>query len=197
MKCDEIERWVSDDLDGALTPKYKESLESHLSACPACREYRRQIRRIQAESIRLVGPEVSPEHLEALSAGIMGKLRLERQGKEAGRALPLIWRWARLAAPAVLALALGLLLLRGRGEELQDDMFSFEGCFNRIDREIAGDAEVAAVFSCFVTESLAEEEDSLFASEDPNIWNEPYFWEGLSDDELKLIEEEVKKEIRS
>jgi hypothetical protein len=126
----------------------------------------------------------------------MGKLRMERQAAGAGRALPLIWRWARLAAPTVLALALGVFFFRGKGEEPPDDIFSFEACFDRVDREIAGDAELAAVFSRFLTESLAEEEDALFASPDPNIWNEPYFWEGLSDDELKLIEEEVKKEIR-
>ena len=197
MKCEKIEHWISDDLDGALTPKKRPKLGVHLSNCPACREYQSKVRRIQAESVRLDGPEVLPGHLEALSAGIMGKLRLERQEKGAGRVLPLIWRWTRVATPTVLVLALSVLLFRGRGEAPQDDIFSVEGCFDRVDREIAGDAELAAGFSRFLTESLAQEENALFASDDPGIWNEPYFWEGLSDDELKLIEEEVKKEIRS
>jgi len=197
MKCEKIEHWISDGLDGALTPNKKERLKCHLTACPACREYQRKVRQIQAESVRIEEPGVLPEHLEALSAGIMGNLRLEKQEKGAGRALPLIWRWTRLAAPMLLVLVLGVFLFRGRGEAPQDDVFSIEGCFDRVAREIAGDAELAASFNSFLTETLAQEEDALFALDDPTIWNEPYFWEGLSDEELTLIEEEVKKEIRS
>lgn len=197
MKCEKIERWISDDLDAALAPRKSQKLEPHLKACPACREFRNKVRRIQAESERLEGPEVSLERLEALSAGIMRQLRLEKQEERAGRALRLTWRWARLAVPAVLALALGVVLFRGRGEAPQDDIFSLEGCFDRVAREIAGDAELAAGFNRFITESLAEEGDPSLPSDDIYIWNEPYFWEGLSDDELRLVEEEVKKEIRS
>jgi predicted anti-sigma-YlaC factor YlaD len=197
MKCEKIERWISDDLDAALAPRKRQKLEPHLKACPACREFRSKVRRIQAESKRLEGPEVSLERLEALSAGIMRQLRLERQEERAGRALRLTWRWVRLAVPVVLALALGVVLFRGRGEAPQDDIFSLEGCFDRVDREIAGDAELAAGFSRFLAESLAEEGDPSFPSDNIYIWNEPYFWEGLSDDELRLVEEEVKKGIRS
>src|SRR4030067_2417460 len=75
MKCEKIERWISDDLDGALMPGKRPRLEAHLSACPACREYRKKARRIQAASVRLAEPEVSPESLEALSAEIRRKLR--------------------------------------------------------------------------------------------------------------------------
>jgi predicted anti-sigma-YlaC factor YlaD len=197
MKCEKIERWISDDLDAALALRKRQELEPHLKACPACREYWSKVRRIQAESKRLEGPEVSLERLEALSAGIMGKLRLESQDKRTGRALSLTWRWARLAVPAVLALALGVVLFQGRGEAPRDDIFSLEGCFDLVAREIAGDAELAAGFNRFITESLAEEGDPSLPSDDIYIWNEPYFWEGLSDDELRLVEEEVKKEIRS
>jgi len=100
-----------------------------------------------------------------------------------------------LPVPAVLAL--GVFLFRGRGEAPQDDIFSLEGCFDRVAREIAGDAELAAGFNRFITESLSEEGDPALPSDDIYIWNEPYFWEGLSDDELRLVEEEAKKEFRS
>jgi hypothetical protein len=195
MKCEKIEHWISDDLDGALTPKIRQKLESHLSACPACREYQRKVREIQAESIRLEEPAVSTEHLEALSAGVVSRLRPERQGKSAELALPMLWRWARLAAPAILALILGVFLFRSRGEVPQEDIISIEGCFDRAALETAGDAELAAVFNNFLIESLAEEEEALFASEYLELWNEPYFWEALSDDELSMIEEEVHKGI--
>jgi hypothetical protein len=197
MKCEKIERWISDDLDGALMPGKRPRLEAHLSACPACREYRKKARRIQAASVRLEEPEVSPESLEALSAEIRRKLRLERPGERAGRSLTLIWRWVRLAGPAVLALVLGVVILRGRGEAPQDDVFSLEGCFDRVAREIAGDDDLAAGFSRFISESLVEEREASLPSGDVYIWNEPYFWECLGDDELRLVEEEIKKEIPS
>jgi hypothetical protein len=147
--------------------------------------------------VRLEEPEVSPESLEALSAEIRRKLRLERPGERAGRSLTLIWRWARLAGPAVLALVLGVVILRGRGEAPQDDVFSLEGCFDRVAREIAGDDDLAAGFSRFIIESLVEEREASLPSGDVYIWNEPYFWECLGDDELRLVEEEIKKEIPS
>ncbi len=197
MKCEKIERWISDGLDGALSPKNRPRLEAHLSTCPACREYQNRVRRIQAESERLEGPEVSVDRLDALSARIIYQLRLERLDERAGSGLRLIWRWARLIVPAVLVLALGVVLSRGRGEAPQDDIFSLEGCFDRVAREIAGDAELAAGFNRFITESLTGEEDPSLPSADIYIWNEPYFWESLSDNELRLVEEEVKKEFRS
>ena len=197
MKCEKIERWISDDLDASLAPGKRQKLETHLKACSACREYRRQVRRLQAESEGLEGLQASPERLGVLAAEIMRQLRLERQPERAGSAFRLTWRWAGLAVPAVLALALGVILWRGRGEAPQDDIFTLEGCFDRVAREIAGDAELAASFNRFLTESLVEEGDPFLPSDDIYIWNEPYFWESLSDDELRLVEEEVKKEIRS
>jgi hypothetical protein len=197
MKCEVIERWVSDEADASLASKKRTELEAHLRACSSCRQYRSEVRRLQAESGRLEEPEVSPEHVEALSAAIMGKLGRERQGRAAERAIPWIWQWARLAVPAVLALAIGVVYFQGRAELPPDDILSLEGCFDRVAREISGDAELAAGFNRFITESLAERRDPSLPSEDVYIWNEPYFWESLSDEELRLIEEEVKKEISS
>ncbi|MFZ2054745.1 MAG: zf-HC2 domain-containing protein [Candidatus Aminicenantales bacterium] len=197
MNCEKIKRWISDDLDGALTPKKKQRLESHLSSCPACRDYERELRLIQAGSVRIEGPGASPEHLEALSTGIMAKLRLERQEERAARAFLSIWRWARVAAPTVLAIALGVFLFRGGGELPQDEIFSFEGCLDRVFQEIGGDDDIAADFSRFLAGSLLGGGEAVVLEDDIDLWNEPLFWRSLSDEDLGWIEEEIKKGIRS
>jgi hypothetical protein len=197
MRCEKFEHWLSDEADASLASKKRQKLEVHLKACPACREYRGNVRRLQAESDRLGGTEVSPEHVKALSAMIMGKLGQERQGRASEGAIPLIWRWARLVVPAVLVLALGVVYFGGRAEVPPDDILSLEGCFDRVARELSGHDELAARFNRLITQSLVEGEDPSLPSEDIYIWNEPYFWESLSDEELRLVEEEIKKEIPS
>ena len=199
MKCEKIERWISDELDGALRPDDQERLGRHLAACPACRDFRRMARLIQAESLRIDAPTVSPEHLELLSARILAQLGPENRVQgEARRSFFRSWRWAWLAGPMAIVLVLGVLLFQGRRGGLPpDDVFSMEGCFDRVVREIGGDEELAASFENLLVEALAQEEEALFSPDDPTIWNEPDFWDALSEEALRLVEDEVKKEIRS
>ncbi len=106
-------------------------------------------------------------------------------------------RWAWLAVPAALAIVVSVFLFPGRGGLPPDDVFSIEGCFERVVREIAGDEELAASFGSFLEESIDQEESLLFFSDDPALWNEPDFWLSLNEEALRWIEDEVKKEIRS
>jgi len=198
MNCKKIERWVSDELDGALAPDKKQRVARHLATCRACREFQRTAQLIQTESRRVDVPAVSPEHLEALSGRVWDRIRREKGAPGEGRwAIFRGLRWAWLAAPVALALVVSVFLSPSRVGPPPDDVFSIEGCFDRVVREIAGDEELAAGFGSFLEESLAQEESLLFFSDGSALWNEPDFWISLSEEALGWLEDEIKEEIRS
>ena len=66
--CRRAVELVTDYLEGALTPRERARLESHLDACPHCTEYFEQFRttirvlgRIEPEAL---SPEAKDEHIE-------------------------------------------------------------------------------------------------------------------------------------
>lgn len=197
MNCEKIKRWISDDIDGALTDKKRRRIESHLSACSVCRAYRRDLVRIQAESGLVEARPVAADYFEKFTAAIEAKLRREKQVAGRGGPVPLRWRWAWVSVPLVLALILGIVFFRNRGDGLRHEIFSFEGCIDRIFQEIGGDDEIAADFSRFLSGSLLGGGEAVVLEDDIDLWNEPFFWRSLSDEDLRLIEEEIKKGIRS
>ncbi len=196
MRCEHFQRWISDDLDGALPDLKKEKLESHLKNCPDCRAYQKDIVRIQAESGLEEAGRVDADYFKKFTAAIETKLRREAQIR--GGAL-LSWRWAWALAPLVLALVLGIVFLRrgGDGDDVWLEVFSFEGCLERVFQEIGGDDEMAADFSHFLSGSLLEGGEAVVLEDDVDFWKDPLFWRSLSDEDLQSIEDEIKKRIRS
>ncbi len=194
MTCEHYQRLISDDIDGALAGRERRKLQSHLDSCSACREYRIDLAHIQAESGLVKAGTVDPDYLERFAITIETKLRQEKQ--ITGGTL-LKWRWAWVFAPLALALVLGIFLFRNGGNGLKHEVFSFEGCLDRVFQEIGGEDEIAADFNRFLSDSLLEGSESAVLEGDIDIWSEPFFWRSLSDQDLKLIETEIKKGIRS
>jgi hypothetical protein len=169
----------------------------HLSACPACRAYRRELDRLQVEYRFIETEPTAADYFEKFSAAV--ETRLRRENMTAGRRgpIPLRWRWAWVPVPLALALVLGIVLFRSRGEDVREGIFSYEACVERVFQEIGGDDEVAADFSRFLSGSLLDGGEAIALEDDVDLWNEPFFWRSLNDEDLRLIEEEIKKEIRS
>jgi len=197
MKCEHYQRWISDDLDGALAAKKREKLESHLAVCSVCRFYRRALALIQAEGRALEPRPVAPDYFDDFTAAIETKLRQEE--KAAGRVgpVPPRWKWAWASIPLALALILGIVLFRSRGDGVRNEIFSFEACLDQVFEEIGGDDEVAADFNRYLSGSLLDGGEGIVLEDDINLWSEPFFWRSLSDEDLRRIEAEIKKGIRS
>jgi hypothetical protein len=197
MTCEQYQRWISDELDGVLGDKKKRRLESHLGACSSCRAYRSDLSRIQAEIKSEKASPVAGDYFEKLGAAIGTKLRGEKEGVgRVGRGA-WGWRWAWIFAPLSLALVLGIAFIHSGREGLRHEIFSYEGCLDRVFQEIGTNDEVAAEFNGLLSSSLLEGSEAVVLEEDIDLWNEPLFWRNLSDEDLRSIEEGIKKGMPS
>jgi anti-sigma factor RsiW len=196
VKCKRSQRWISDNLDGALPDKKRRRLEAHLSACSACRAYQRDLARLQAESRGVKAGPVAADYFENFTAAVETRIRREREYTRRAGYFPVRWRWAWLFVPLALAIVLGL-LFRSGGKSVHNEIFSFEACLDRVFQEIGGDDEVAADFSRFLSSSILGGGEEVILEDDVDLLSEPFFWRSLSDEDLRLIEEEIKKSIRS
>lgn len=197
MRCERYQVWISDDIDGALAEKKKRRLEAHLSRCPDCRAYRRDLRRLQARSgLDAAGP-VGTDYFERFSAAVETRLRSEAGiGRRFRRPTP-VWRWAWVPAPLILALILAIVLFRGGRNGVTHEILSFEDCLESVYQEIGGDEESAAEFNRFLSGSLLGGGDAAGLEDGLEIWSDPFFWRSLSDEDLRSIETEIKKGNRS
>lgn len=197
MKCERYQVWISDEIDGALAAKKKRRLEAHLRSCAGCRAYRRDLLRIQEESgLEKVDPGTA-DYFEKFTAAVQTSLRREIETAVRVRRAPLAWRWAWVSAPLALALILGIIIFRGGRDGLSHEILSFEDCLERVYQEIGGDDESAAEFSRFLSGSLLGGGDTVGLEDGLELWSDPFFWRSLSDEDLRLIEAEIKNESHS
>lgn len=197
MRCRRFRRWLSDDIDGRLPGKKKRRLESHLEVCSACRAYQEDLARLQAECGSIDEEPVGTDYFERFTAAVETRLRQENISDRRRRPVVRRWRWAWISVPLILALVLGLVFFRNRGEDVRGEIFSFEACLQRVYQEIGEDDEFAADFSRFLSGSLVDEREAMVLEDDVDLWKEPFFWRSLNDEDLGLIEEEIMKGIRS
>ncbi|MEW5901323.1 MAG: zf-HC2 domain-containing protein [Acidobacteriota bacterium] len=197
MRCTESERLISDALDGALSEKKGREVRAHLAGCPRCRAYQESLVRIQTLSQSLEKPSLSPDYLERFSASV--EIRLRRREKRAGLwpALRPTWKWAWLAVPVFLAAVLGLALFWGRGETPPQDIYSFENLVRRLDHEIGENAELAERVSGLIASAVVEGLDFPATEAESFFAENALFWEALSEEELRLLDEAIRKEIQS
>jgi predicted anti-sigma-YlaC factor YlaD len=76
MSCDEFRSMISAYADGELTPDQRERLESHLSACDACKRELAEVRALKKELDMIKFTEPTDEQLERYWSSVY--TRLER-----------------------------------------------------------------------------------------------------------------------
>jgi hypothetical protein len=197
MKCKRSQRWSSDEIDGALPEKRKRKLESHLAVCSTCRAYHQDLLRLQARSRSVQAGPLSPDYFENFAAAVATKLRTARPTPGRKGPFPMSLKWAWLAVPLAIAVVLGIVLFHKGGKVARDDIFSFEACLDRVFQEIGDDDAAAADFNRLLSGSVLGGGEDVFFEDDVELWNEPFFWRSLTDEDLQLIEEEIRKSFRS
>jgi len=185
MACRKFERWISDDLDNRLSDKMRATLQKHLKECESCRAYQENLKILQAETQKHREVAVRAEFLEDLGRRLQKALYSgPASGPEKATRLGGRWKWAWAgAAVFVLALAGGaVLLLRPK---MPPDLWpaSYEDSLARILGEIGEDADLAESFDQVLEASIGE---ALFEAE------YPMFWDGLDEDEIRLMELDIK-----
>jgi len=197
MKCRKYEKWISDALDRALSERKTKILEDHLAGCPNCRVYKERLSMIQHEALRLEVTEVPPSYWQEFSQSLGKKLRALEPRKEAPNQFRLSWKWAWLGAPVLLIWVLSFIFLRDRVQPLEDNIFSYEACLDRLYQAIGDDLGLEENFNRVILGSLSEGLDFATIEESPVLSDEALFWEDVSDEELEFIEQEIKKETKS
>ncbi len=200
MRCARIERWISDEMDGALTPGQKKALARHLASCPSCRAYRLNLENLQAGASKLNrGAERPDAYWRDFDARLAARLRREPPSVPAR--LPLFvrrpWAWGGVGLAAAAALAAYFVFIRPVRPAPGPFVFSFEDTIASIMTEIGDNPELESSFALALQASIdeaigGEGEGALGSPSD-----DPLFWEGLSDDDLARIESVIRNEKRS
>lgn len=186
MRCVTARRRLSDALDGALGPARRARLESHLRDCPDCRGHRDILARLQAASR---SPEAPAGGWEAFEKRVEARLQAEETGRARVRAPFAARRLRAWAAAAALVLA-GVALWRvflGPAPVPQTDWYAYEDVVG----PLAADEPAGPALSAWVDREMGAEiagampagagESALVPADDP------FFWEGLTDEELKAV----------
>lgn len=195
MRCRTIEKWLSDRIDGELSEKKIKALEVHLERCSSCRSYAAALEIIQDEARRVQKPVVDPFYWEKFTSRLKADLSSQKQGKRLEQPFAKRWRWAGAGAALTLLIVLGLYFLRFSEKPAPKVyVFSYEESLNQIYQEIGRDPELENMFNLVVLASIGESLEEPEWRDSTGFQDNPLLWENLSEEELKLIESEIKKE---
>jgi predicted anti-sigma-YlaC factor YlaD len=194
MRCETIKKWLSDDLDGALSPQKKARLVIHLQECLVCRGYRADLTRLQAEAP--LAADRSPESWTAFERRLESKLAIVEPVMEANRT-PLFTgrRWAWAAAGFLVMAAVGIYFAVNRpAGTLETAWVPYEDSLARILQEAEADPEVENTVNRELLASITEVTPNPEEDYAVPLAADPLFWEGLSEEELEYIAVELEKE---
>ena len=195
MGCRKIEKLVSNNIDGELPEKKKKILEAHLKGCSSCRSYAKTIERIHEETKNLEMPEVSPAYREEFASRV--KTRITSLQPEKGIRLPLFsrWKWAWTAAALAFVIVVGSVLYLTKSRQPQEMyIFSFENSLAQIYQEIGNDSELEDLFDSVILASIGETLEDSGGIIGPDSYESSILWENLTEEEMRFLESEIKKD---
>lgn len=198
MKCEHIEKWLSDRLDKTLSEERIKALDAHLEKCVSCRAYAESIEKIDKEAERLAKPDVSPVFWERFADRLKANLESIQQQKKERKPRALKWSWAWSGAALLVVVAVSLTLLFSPKKLPQEIyVFSLENSLARISQELGEDSELEEMFNSILVESIDESLEDSGWRERPDFLENFLIWEDLTEEEMKFIESEVRKDIQS
>lgn len=191
MSCRCRRKRMSDRLDGALSPRQERRLETHLAACAVCRSYARSLEVIQAEAPRVQASTFTRDDGEQFLIRL--KRRLREDGAQAGESTLPFWKrkWAWVSAGlAVAAGVLAWVLVLRPVPRADIYLLSEKDSFSRIYQQYGRSPDMESVLDEVLVSSIDE---SLKAADDlpSNPFDNPLLSEGVSDEDLKLLAEDM------
>ncbi len=197
MKCQQIERWLSDSVDGAISKKEKAIIEAHIETCPACRTFRNQIQKINEEAKNLDAPEVSP----AQGREFVSRLRsaLIEIGEEKNKGVLHVFRnkWVFVPASVILVSLFILIFVFYEKRDFQYEefsVFSFGNAVEEIYQDIGSDLVLQQAFNSLVSASINEMLITAELDETLNLEDGLLLWEEFSEEGLGNLESQIKKD---
>jgi len=195
MRHKKIEKLLSDNIDGELSEKKKKALETHLRNCASCSSYAENIQRIHKEAKSLEKLEASPVRWEEFTSRIKAEIFSAKQEKLRGITLFLRWKWAWAGAALSFVIVAGLFLYLTQNKTPQEPyVFSFESSLARIYQEIGSDQELEELFNSVICASIGETFEDSGWGERPDFYENLILWEDLTEEEMRFLESEIKKD---
>jgi hypothetical protein len=194
MRCEKMKKRLSDDLDGALAPAKKARLEIHLQGCPGCRAYRAGLVRLQSGAASAA--DRSPEYWKGFEERLGSKLAGIEPGRRTVRfPFSARRRWAWAAAGFLAMAAAGTYFAVGRAAgTVETAWVPYEDSLAPLLQAVEANPEFGSLVNREILASIEEltpvpEQDLAVPPAD-----DPLFWEGLSEDELRYIASELERE---
>jgi hypothetical protein len=198
MRCRTIEKWLSDRIDGELSKEQEGLLEDHLERCASCRSYAASIAKLQDEAVNIKDPEISPSFWEGFASKLQASLKSFPQEKKERRPFGLGWNWVWSGAALFAVVVIGLYLLFFQSQPSQEIyVFSLENSLTRIYQTIGDDTELEELFNSVIMASIGESLEDSEWKERPDFLENLLLWEDLSEEEMKLLESEIKKDVNT
>lgn len=198
MSCKKNERKISDLLDGRLSEKQESVLENHISRCPECREYKNQLIILSSKVKEIEKQIISKVYEREFSIRLKNRLLNERQQKKQKNRFPGFEKWAYGGAGFIVVLFLVLYFVVLQPILIQTEgyyVLSFEDVIGDLFGEINDDAELEKLFNTMILASLTEALEELDGETIPFIIENPLYGDGLSEEELKILESKIKLEL--
>jgi hypothetical protein len=197
MRHKKIEMLLSDSIDGELPEKKKKRLEQHLRKCSSCGSFAENIKRIHEGAKSLERQEVSPVYWEEFTSRIKKEVSSPQQDKASVSRTSFRWKWAWAGAAWLFVIVAGLFLYLTQNKMPQEEyVFSFENSVTKIYEEIGSDPELEDLFNSVILASIGETlEDSVW-DERPDFYENLILWENMTEEEMKFLESEIKKDTK-
>ncbi len=204
MSCRKWERWISDAQDGVLSPLRQQKLDVHLDACPECRGYAARLRALHAHAQAGEEDQVTPQEAVDMHARLMDRVHSAAGGNADPMPVPSgsgrRWAWFGTAAALTATTALLLLVLLRPGPDMQEQViaFSLNEALEQAYSEVwSDDPELSRAFEALLASSLSGLLEEALVEIGPFHFDSLLLGADLTEEELRFLEEEIKKEIKS
>ncbi len=195
MRCRKIEKLLSDNIDGELSEKKNKILKTHIRKCSLCSLYAENIERLHKQAKNLERLEVSPVYWEEFTSRIKTEISYAQQEKMRGSPLLLRWKWAWAGAALLFVIVVGLFFYLTQNKTPQEAyVFSFESSLVKIYQEIGSDQELEQLFNSVILASIGETLEDSGWDERPDFYENLILWENLTEEEMRYLESEIKKD---
>ncbi len=195
MRCRKIEKLLSNNIDSELPEKKNKILETHLRTCSSGISYAENIERLHKHAKNLERLEVSPVYWEEFTSRIKTEISYAQQEKIRGLPLFLRRKWAWAGAALLFVIVVGLFLYLTQNKTPQEVyVFSFENSLAKIYQEIGSDPELEQLFNSVILASLGEILEDSGWGERPDFYENLMLWENLTEEEMRYLESEIKKD---
>jgi hypothetical protein len=201
MKCQKMEKWISDLVDGELSDKKKILLERHLTDCPSCMEYKKHLQTIHSE----IGEWEKSEESPSLSTDFSSRLRTKLSAANGSeRIKPFVRGWIGgqkwiFAAGSVFLVAAAVLLLilmpqSRNGLNGEQVVLSIEEAMDMVFQEIGDDSDLEDIFNTMIVSSIEKTIEDTHQEESLYLLPEYLFLDDLTDEDLTILKKEIKNE---